>query len=130
MTDMSADSVTDATVAESNPYPGGARLNSEGYIVSAASVRGVGSLNMTTAAGTAGGAGSYANTANGGNQGATIQGANGTTQSEIIKAGDNPIVTTEQMIYMVKNHMDLTIENLDIAKNSVNEESPFITSAH
>lgn len=126
MTDMSADSVTDATVAESNPYPGGARLNSEGYIVSAASVRGAGSLNMTTAAGTAGGAGSYANTANGGNQGATIQGANGTTQSEIIKAGDNPIVTTEQMIYMVKNHMDLTIENLDIAKNSVNEESPFI----
>ena len=34
------------------------------------------------------------------------------------------MVTDEQLIYMVKNNMDLTIENLYTAKNSVNEQSP------
>ena len=122
MADMTADSVTDADTAESNPYPGGARLNSEGYIVSAAGSLGAASSNVGTAMNAVAG---YAGAmANGDNKGVTLQGVNGVAQSEIIKAGDNPVVTTEQMIYMVKNHMDLTIENLDIAKNSVNEESP------
>lgn len=128
--DLAEDLVTDSASVDGNPYPGGARLNSEGYIVSAASVRGNGAANAVNggvAAGMAGGAGSFGTTANGaGNQGASTQAANGTAQNEFIKAGDNPIVTDEQMIYMVKNHMDLTIENLDIAKNSVNEESPSI----
>lgn len=33
-------------------------------------------------------------------------------------------VTDEQLIYMIKNNMDLTIENLYTARNSVNEQSP------
>lgn len=37
---------------------------------------------------------------------------------------ENVKVTDEQMIYLVKNNMNLTIENIDIAKNSVNEGSP------
>lgn len=36
----------------------------------------------------------------------------------------NTVVTDEQLVYMAKNQLDLTIENLEIAKNSVNEESP------
>lgn len=34
------------------------------------------------------------------------------------------MVTDEQLIYMIKNNMDLTIEHLYTARNSVNEESP------
>ena len=34
------------------------------------------------------------------------------------------MVSDEQLIYMVKNNMDLTIENVYTAKNSVNEQSP------
>lgn len=33
-------------------------------------------------------------------------------------------VTDEQLIYLVKNNLNLTIENIDTAKNSVNEGSP------
>ena len=33
-------------------------------------------------------------------------------------------ISNEQMIYLIKNNMSLTIENIDIAKNSVNEGSP------
>ena len=120
--DTAENGLTNATAStEANPYPGGARLNSEGYIVSAASVRaGKGAM----------GNGASANAAT--SQGAATQAINGQAggslgaakSKEIIKNGDKPIVTDEQMIYMVKNHMDLTIENLDIAKNSVNEESP------
>lgn len=33
-------------------------------------------------------------------------------------------ISDEQLVYLVKNNMELTIENLNIAKNSVNEESP------
>lgn len=36
----------------------------------------------------------------------------------------DPIVTDEQLVYLVKNNMDLTIENYEKARNSVNEESP------
>jgi len=88
-----ATDMSDATSFEKQ-YLGGARLNSEGYIVTDAKSL---SNNNTDAA---------------------------IKQNEIIKNGTNPIITEEQMIYLVKNQMDLTIENLDIAKNSVNEESP------
>ena len=37
---------------------------------------------------------------------------------------DNVKVSDEQMIYLVKNNLNLTIENIDIARNSVNEGSP------
>lgn len=33
-------------------------------------------------------------------------------------------VSDEQLIYMIKNNLDLTIDNLYIARNSVNEQSP------
>lgn len=33
-------------------------------------------------------------------------------------------ISNEQIIFMVKNEMELTIENLEIARNSVNEDSP------
>lgn len=48
----------------------------------------------------------------------TVTMGNSMPQSESIK------VTDEQMIYLVKNNLNMTIENLDIAKNSVNEDSP------
>lgn len=38
--------------------------------------------------------------------------------------GKQQIVSDEQIIYMVKNEMELTIENLELSKNSVNEDSP------
>lgn len=100
---------------ESTPYPGGARLNSEGYIVSAAE----GKLAGVTNTGNEG----IPSAQSGAKEGAAQ--AVEALQKEFIKNGDNPVITEEQMIYMVKNHMDLTIENLDIAKNSVNEGSPF-----
>lgn len=112
--DLAEDLMTDTDATDSNPYPGGARLNQEGYIVSAASTRGNGGTQPTSKA---------AGQTDYGKGGAVATGGE-TAQNEILKNGDNPIVTEEQMIYMVKNHMDLTIENLDIAKNSVNEESP------
>ncbi len=103
--------VTNTLVDESNPYPGGARLNQDGYIVSAQQMKGA-KKHAT-------------NQQENGFAGAKQMpgGLHANTQ-EIIKNGDQPIVTEEQMIYMVKNHMDLTIENIDVAKNSVNEESP------
>lgn len=117
--DMTAEESISAT---SNPYPGGARLNSEGYIVSLAGAQaGNGMMNAEQAAG-----GNEAVRANGGNGSNGVAGAHVADQNPVIKNGENPIVTQEQMIYMVKNHMDLTIENLEIAKNSVNEESPSV----
>ena len=104
-----------------NPYPGGARLNSEGYIVSAASVRGAQAGAATQTVNVAGSMEAKGNAAGSNGAGGV---ASTTNENEIIKNGDKPIVTEEQMIYMVKNHMELTIENVDIAKNSVNEESP------
>lgn len=121
-TDMAQDLTTDSTITEgmsAQPqYPGGARLNSEGYIVSAASVRGGNVEGSATPAGMTGQVAGLGAGAASGHNGEAVK------HNEIIKNGDKPIVTEEQMIYMVKNHMDLTIENLDIAKNSVNEESP------
>ncbi len=108
---LAEDLTTEAeTTTAENPYPGGARLNSEGYLVSANSAK-KDFMNQ-------------AQNMTGGQQSNHQGNAGQTTSNEILKNGDKPIVTEEQMIYMVKNHMDLTIENLDIAKNSVNEESP------
>lgn len=86
---------------EDTGYTGTARLNSEGYLV-----------NMESADSVAAEAGSHA-------AGSTQQAAG----DSIIKS-DEPLISNEQLIYMVKNKLDLTIENLDVAKNSVNEESP------
>lgn len=116
------DDLLSTVTEEINQYPGGARLNSEGYIVSAASAHAGKSVAGSSASNVARkGMSAMAKAAGG--QSAGVQGASDKT-NEIIKNGDKPVVTEEQMIYMVKNHMDLTIENLDIAKNSVNEESP------
>ncbi|MCM1157921.1 MAG: DUF6240 domain-containing protein [Bacteroidales bacterium] len=87
------------TSSAATAYPAGrSRLNSEGYIV--------------TAPVEAGGAAGNPVDANAQN--------NGGSQSGATKVH----ITDEQMIFMVKNNMEPTIENLDIAKNSVNEDSP------
>ncbi len=44
--------------------------------------------------------------------------------NHLIGGNGSTMITDEQLIYMVKNNMDLTIGNLDVAKNSVNEQSP------
>ena len=53
--------------------------------------------------------------------------------ADIMESSDTPgtpvnyqqqMVTDEQLIYMIKNNMNLTIDHLYTAKNSVNEESP------
>lgn len=41
-----------------------------------------------------------------------------------IPQGIRPHISDEQMIYMIQNDMDFTIANVEIAHNSVNEESP------
>lgn len=38
--------------------------------------------------------------------------------------GNGAVISDEQLIYMVKNNMDLTVANLETARNSVNEQSP------
>lgn len=78
-------------------FTGTARLNEEGYIVNVA--------NHSTVS----------------NYEKAGEGAN---QHETVIQKDGPIISREQMIYLIKNGMDMTIENLQISKNSVNEESP------
>ncbi len=70
------------------------RLNSEGYLVS--------TQEPEPAAG----------------RGAAV------TDTSGILGADGRSVTDEQMIYLVNNHMELTIGNVETAKNSVNELSP------
>ena len=41
-----------------------------------------------------------------------------------IPAGENTGVSDEQMIYLIKNNLNITIDNLELAKNSVNEDAP------
>lgn len=82
----------------SSEFVGTARLNAEGYIVNIANK----GMNQ-----------------NYGNAGENP------TQEETVIQSDTPIISKEQLIYLIKNGMDLTIENLEISKNSVNEESPF-----
>ena len=86
---------------ETTEYTGPARLNSEGYVVQAEP--------KAPAADVSGKA-------------ALTAGVNETSDGFI--KSEEPLISNEQMIYLVKNNLDLTIENLDMAKNSVNEESP------
>ena len=85
-------------IAETAETPGINRLNSEGYVVKVPAPK-----MARTVAGNAGAQGNVV-------PGSTIM--------------DDFKVTDEQMIYLVKNNLNMTIENLDIARNSVNEESP------
>ena len=45
------------------------------------------------------------------------------TMDKIKNEDTTQIVTDEQMIYLIKNNLELTIENLQTARNSVNEQS-------
>lgn len=84
-------------IVDEESAPGINRLNSEGYVVKVAAPK------VTRAvAGNAGGVGQSG------------------------KVIDDFKVTDEQMIYLIKNSLNLTIENLDTARNSVNEESPSV----
>lgn len=89
------------SIPQQTTYTGTARLNSEGYVVQAEP------KNVGAQAGK--------------NQ--TVTSGMSETTDGFIKS-DEPLISKEQLIYLVKNNLDLTIENLDIAKNSVNEESP------
>lgn len=81
----------------SSEFVGTARLNAEGYIINIAN---------------------KGNNQNYGNAGENQ------VQEETVIQSDTSIISKEQLIYLIKNGMDLTIENLEISKNSVNEESP------
>lgn len=91
----------DSPVAETTIPAGKSRLNSEGYIVS--------SLDDDQAAKDV-------------NQSTGYSAEN--QQSGSFLGDSKPYISDEQLIYMVKNNMELTIDNLDIARNSVNDESP------
>lgn len=91
----------DDSMSQEPVYNGTARLNSEGYVVQTEPE------NSNMQAG----------------KSQTAAGVMSETADGFIKS-DEPLISKEQMIYLVKNNLDLTIENLDIAKNSVNEESP------
>lgn len=91
----------DNTAAQSTAQRGTARLNSEGYLVNTEPDQQTVPERESQAA----------------------PGIGQEPGDGVIK-GEEPLISDEQLIYMVKNKMDLTIENLDIAKNSVNEESP------
>lgn len=95
-----SDTVNDS-IPQETTYTGTARLNSEGYVVQAEA------KSTDSQAG----------------KSQTASGGVSETADGFIKS-DEPLISKEQMIYLVKNNLDLTIENLDIAKNSVNEESP------
>lgn len=89
------------TAAQSTARRGTARLNSEGYLVNMEPDKQTASAGTDPAA-----------------QGISREPGDGVLRAE------EPLISNEQLIYMVKNKLDLTIENLDVAKNSVNEESP------
>lgn len=85
---------------EAPEFTGTARLNAEGYIINVPNK-------------------------NGGSFGKTVNGASALDDSsETIIQSDKPIVSSEQLVYIIRNGMDLTIDNLITAKNSVNEERP------
>lgn len=86
---------SDVSSNEPTEFVGTARLNAEGYIINVANKNGA-AFNKTAD-------------------------LTGIQQEETVIQSEEPIVSTEQMIYMIKNGMDLTIENLEKAKNSVNE---------
>lgn len=47
------------------------------------------------------------------------------SDKDTVIQSETPIISKEQLIYLTKNGLDLTIGNLELSKNSVNEESPF-----
>lgn len=102
-TDSGSIGTGEGAMPESNvaEMPGVNRLNSEGYVVKVPVNKAMRSSR------------SIVNNQN--NPGA-IDGESGIV--------DDFKVTDEQMIYLIKNNLNMTIENLDIAKNSVNEGSP------
>lgn len=97
-------------------YVGTVRLNSEGYLVN---VTAGGKKDGTITASVDGKAVDEIRPGDSQNRGNNI------SEDNYIRSNGS-LISSEQLIYMVKNNMDLTIENLDIAKNSVNEDSPSI----
>lgn len=97
---LSQEETADA-LEETGEYTGRVRLNSEGYIVETPVSTGMEKSVL-------GGEAAY---------------GTGGTNEAVIK-GELPLITNEQMIYLIKNGKELTIANLELAKNSVNEESP------
>ncbi|MDE6433331.1 MAG: hypothetical protein K2L07_03805 [Lachnospiraceae bacterium] len=105
-------------------------LNSEGYVVT----RPVKPTTAKTRKGMTGygvepnGANGHAEAANGSDaarKDTKTDGANGQKGSDKQNKKNAPVdIKEEKMIYMIKNGMDLTIENIYTAKNSVNESSP------
>ncbi|MCM1498976.1 MAG: DUF6240 domain-containing protein [Clostridium sp.] len=97
--------------ADESGYRGPVRLNSEGYVVDAATA-------MKDVADSKAGqpqSGAAANPAE-----------NITRPEDDYIRSDTALISDEQLIYMVKNNMGLTIENLGTAQHSVNEESPAV----
>lgn len=97
--------------ADESGYRGPVRLNSEGYVVDAATA-------MKDIADSKAGqaqSGAAANPAE-----------NITRPEDDYIRSDTALISDEQLIYMVKNNMGLTIENLETAQHSVNEESPAV----
>ncbi len=88
--------------SSSTEFVGTARLNAEGYIVNIAENPGGGNL-----------------AGNGDAKGFSQNKEESLIQSE------REIVSKEQLIYLIKNGLGLTISNLQTAKNSVNEDVPY-----
>lgn len=117
-------SASETSSTEQLTYVGTARLNSEGYIenhlsentVVGATKENVNHLSRHFAQNKQQDASDNPDKRNAGYSKDELQGT--------IKNKHAEIVTEEQIVYMVKNHLDLTIGNLELAKNSVNEESP------
>ncbi|MCM1178949.1 MAG: DUF6240 domain-containing protein [Clostridium sp.] len=105
-------------------------LNSEGYVVT----RPVKPTTAKTRKGMSGygvephGGNGHAEAADGSDaarKDAKAEGANGKKGFDKSNRQNAPVdIKEEQMIYLIKNGMDLTIENIYTAKNSVNESSP------
>ncbi|MDE5864473.1 MAG: hypothetical protein K2H34_09020, partial [Lachnospiraceae bacterium] len=98
-------------VADESGYRGPVRLNSEGYVVDAATaMKEVSDVKAGQPESQIG---------NEGNPAGNMM----RPEDDYIRS-DTALISDEQLIYMVKNNMGLTIENLEVSQNSVNEESP------
>ncbi len=53
-----------------------------------------------------------------------LKAARAATTGSVMAPEDSVRVSDEQMIYLIKNNLSLTVDNLELAKNSVNEGSP------
>lgn len=115
-----SDSLVDVEngITENTGYAGPARLNSEGYVVNTVTNTAMESAATSSASDQSVTDGDQAD-----NGQATVSDKQ---EDDRDIEGNGSLISNEQLIYMVKNSMDLTIENLNIAKNSVNEESPSV----